>query len=219
MAKSFSGLGATICDAAADLPSSPIEGMIVFQKDTNELKIYDGSSWISMLDTDNPPGCSLLFNGSYGTTSTITINNVFNSSFRSYKLVYSMVSNQATVNNGLMKLRSGSTDLASGYYNRLWYSDGVSFLTANQNNSTSSDWAFYHGNIISAGTIEFFNPAVAAGKVWTWQGGAFGGNSNITYQGLGYNGSTSTYDGLSFSSSGGSWVGGTIKIYGFRESI
>jgi hypothetical protein len=30
--------------------------MMVYQKDTNELKIYDGASWITMLDTDIPPG-------------------------------------------------------------------------------------------------------------------------------------------------------------------
>ena len=52
MAKAFSGLGATICDATADLPSSPVEGLIVFQKDTNELKIYDGAAWIVVSRTD-----------------------------------------------------------------------------------------------------------------------------------------------------------------------
>jgi len=55
MAKSFPNTGATVIDATADLPGSPSEGMMVFQKDTNELKIYDGASWISMLDTDNNP--------------------------------------------------------------------------------------------------------------------------------------------------------------------
>lgn len=55
MAKSFPNTGATVIDATADLPGSPSEGMMVFQKDTNELKIYDGSSWVSMLDTDNAP--------------------------------------------------------------------------------------------------------------------------------------------------------------------
>ena len=55
MAKSFPNTGATVIDATADLPGSPSEGMMVFQKDTNELKIYDGASWVSMLDTDNAP--------------------------------------------------------------------------------------------------------------------------------------------------------------------
>ncbi len=55
MAKSFPNTGATVIDAVGDLPASSSEGMMVFQKDTNELKIYDGASWISMLDTDTPP--------------------------------------------------------------------------------------------------------------------------------------------------------------------
>ena len=55
MAKSFPNTGATVIDATADLPGSPSEGMMVCQTDTNELKIYDGASWVSMLDTDNAP--------------------------------------------------------------------------------------------------------------------------------------------------------------------
>lgn len=219
MAKAFPGLGATVCDTISDLPTSPTEGMIAYQKDTNELKIHDGSNWITMLDTDTPPACSLLYNQSFGTTTLVTINNVFNSGFRSYKLVYSIVSNQATINNVIMKLRVSGSDISSGYYNRLWYSDGGTTQVANQNNYTSCDWAMYHGNIISAGTIEFFNPSVGAAKTWVWQGGAFGGSTNLSYQGVAYNGSTSAVDGLSLTSSGGSFTSGVIKIYGFRESI
>jgi hypothetical protein len=56
MTKSFAGLGVTIIDASADLPSSPVEGLIVYQKDTNELKIYDGTNWIITNDLDNTNG-------------------------------------------------------------------------------------------------------------------------------------------------------------------
>jgi len=221
MSKSFPNTGATVIDSVADLPaaSADLEGVMVFQRDSNELKICDGSSWVSVVDTDTPPACSLLFNTTYGTTSTININNVFNSDFRYYKLVYSMVSNQANVNNVILKLRAGSTDLSGGYYNRLWYSTGSVSTTTNQNNVSSCDWAFYHGNIISAGSIDFVNPYVGAGKVWTWQGGAFGGSTNLSYQGVAYNGNTTLYDGLSLVSSGGSFTSGIIKIYGFRESV
>jgi len=57
MAKSFPNTGATVIDTVADLPaaSAALEGVMMFQKDTNELKICDGSSWVSMLDTDNTP--------------------------------------------------------------------------------------------------------------------------------------------------------------------
>jgi hypothetical protein len=57
MPRSFSTTGTTIVDTAADIPtaSAAYEGVMVFQKDTNELKICDGSSWISMLNTGNNP--------------------------------------------------------------------------------------------------------------------------------------------------------------------
>ena len=100
MAKAFSGLGATICDATADLPSSPIEGLIVFQKDTNELKIYDGASWVTMLDTDTPPALQLIkptsvsgtgvslsgFKTVISSATSATINGIFSSAFTSYQI-------------------------------------------------------------------------------------------------------------------------------------
>jgi hypothetical protein len=218
LAKSFSGLGATICDAAADLPSSPIEGLIVFQKDTNELKIYDGSVWVSVLDTDTPPACSLLYNNTFSNSAGFTINNVFNSSFRSYRLVYSITSGNTSGSNTFFQLRSGSTNIASGYYNRLWYFTGTSPATAVQDNVAQWEWMMYHANIISSGHIDFYNPAVAAGKTVSWSGSAWGGANNITFMGNGYNGNTSVCDGLNITAYGNN-ISGIIKIYGFRESI
>jgi hypothetical protein len=57
VAKSFPNTGATVIDTSADLPaaSAALEGVMMFQKDTNELKICDGSSWVSVIDTDNKP--------------------------------------------------------------------------------------------------------------------------------------------------------------------
>ena len=58
MAKSFPNTGATVIDSAADLPtaSAALEGILMFQKDTNELKICDGASWVSVSDTNNVGG-------------------------------------------------------------------------------------------------------------------------------------------------------------------
>lgn len=56
MAKAFPNTGVTIIDSSSDLTGfSPSEGLMVFQKDTNELKIYDGSAWKSVIDTDSRP--------------------------------------------------------------------------------------------------------------------------------------------------------------------
>jgi hypothetical protein len=174
----------------------------------------------SAAPTWSNPACVLLSNTTVGAVSTVTISNVFSASYRSYKIVYSLVSNAATAANVNFLLRSGASNVATGYYNRLWYSDGTTPATGNQNNVASCDWAMYHANLIAAGWIELVNPYAAAGKIWTWQGGAFGGSTNVSYQGMAYNGSTSLCDGISLTSvgAGAAWTGGTIKIYGFRES-
>lgn len=57
MAKAFPNTGVTIIDSSSDLPaaSAALEGVMMFQKDSNELKICDGSNWVSVIDTDNKP--------------------------------------------------------------------------------------------------------------------------------------------------------------------
>jgi hypothetical protein len=57
MAKSFPNTGATVIDSSADLPaaSAALEGVMMFQKDTNQLLICDGSTWVGVTDTDNKP--------------------------------------------------------------------------------------------------------------------------------------------------------------------
>lgn len=54
MGRVFPNYGATVVDTSSDLPaaSADLEGLMFFQKDTNELKICDGSSWVSVSRTD-----------------------------------------------------------------------------------------------------------------------------------------------------------------------
>lgn len=60
MARSFSTTGTTIVDTAADIPtaSAAYEGVMVFQKDANQLKICDGASWIEVNNLNNAGGLS-----------------------------------------------------------------------------------------------------------------------------------------------------------------
>jgi hypothetical protein len=127
MAKSFPNTGATVIDATADLPGSPSEGMMVFQKDTNELKIYDGASWVSMLDTDGPPGLQLInptsvtggtnTNGkiSFSASSGTSVDGVFSSTYDNYRVVLTPI----TIGVGqivILRFRVGATEDAGTNY-------------------------------------------------------------------------------------------------------
>ena len=93
MAKAFPNTGATVIDTVADLPaaSAALEGVMMFQKDTNELKICDGSSWIITNDLDNtngvPSSLNPFFPGYLSWNPTIAqgaTNNISKSSVRAF---------------------------------------------------------------------------------------------------------------------------------------
>ena len=102
MAKSFPNTGATV-GLAADRTAltSPFAGMQFFETDTKALYLYDGSAWVSMLDTDTPPAFQLIKPTSVsGTNVTLSgykttisnggpaiINGVFSSNFSMYKVL------------------------------------------------------------------------------------------------------------------------------------
>ena len=231
MAKAFSGLGATICDATADLPSSPIEGLIVFQKDTNELKIYDGSVWVSVLDTDTPPGLVLVqptsvsgtgvsvSNGlvSFTGTSQVFVNGVFSSAFKNYRLVFNAVSSLSTFQNVRLRWRAAGTDYDNNYYNRMWYKEASSFQTANQDNNAYAEWQ-YVGNRNSAWTIDIFEPNVNTYTMYTAQHHGWAATGNIVGHTFNYQDVARVYDGFSLNPNGGTMTG-TLSVYGIRGSI
>jgi len=231
VAKAFSGLGATICDATADLPSSPIEGLIVFQKDTNELKIYDGASWISMLDTDAPPGLVLIqptsvsgtgvsvSNGlvSFSGTPQVFVNGVFSSAFTNYRFILNGVTSLTTIDNVRLRWRAAGTDYDNNYYNRMWYQHVGSFTTAAQDNNAYAEWQ-YLGNRRSAWTIDVFEPNVNTYTMYTAQHHGWAAGNNIVGHTFNYQDVARVYDGFSLAPISGVMTG-TLSVYGIRGSI
>ena len=138
MAKAFPNTGVTIIDSSSDLPAASVglEGVLMFQKDTNELKICDGSNWISVIDTDTPPTAARLaqtnvqsktMTGTWTNSTSLTFTDVSGgsgdelsvsitpSSTASKILVMVAMSASGTSSaQGLFKLVRGSTDIALG---------------------------------------------------------------------------------------------------------
>jgi hypothetical protein len=92
-----------VIDNTAARPASPYEGQVIFQKDTDQLLVWNGTAWvIPNSPAQNPTGLELVTptsvtNGTVttgqgtvrvaGTAGTVTINGVFSSSYESYLMV------------------------------------------------------------------------------------------------------------------------------------
>lgn len=224
MAKAFPNTGATVIDSVADLPaaSAALEGVMVFQKDSNELKICDGSSWISVIDTDTPPGLALLNSTTFTAQSgPISINSVFNSNYDSYFMDLKM--NAATGGVGGFRMRSGSTDNSSANYRWVgtYMSSGSSTISSANDNAATflrvgyfepnmtvhcSTWVHFpfltaYTNYHTINTNYHTSALVASHDLW-------GGGMNVN----------TSYDGFSIVNNNGGTMTGTIKTYGYRNS-
>jgi len=222
MAKSFPNTGATVIDATADLPGSPSEGMMVFQKDTNELKIYDGSSWISMLDTDTPTGL-VLINSSSLTANVNDITSVFSSTYDFYRI---MIRSTASVNETLMYFRflNGATPITSANYK--WASAqmyvGSGFVGGSGNNADTV-WPVCQTSTTNYSTafIDIYGAGTALNKTYSSLNSHHQAGDYIDSRYfIGAFTTGTAYTGFRlWANAGGTTFTGTVKVYGYRNSI
>lgn len=241
MAKSFPNTGATVIDSSADLPtaSATLEGILMFQKDTNELKICDGASWVSVVDTDATPGLVKLIPSSVSGTgvsvdsagkitlsaaTSATINGVFSTTYRNYHVVFSLNSTGTTSQVLTLKFTSAGSVVASNYYTSTRAFDSA--VGAN----TFSDNAVSTSGIILGwlgeptfnplhGYLNVSNPAVALHK--SFYGMSSGLASSLRYLTAIYGGTFQTnatnIDGFNLSPSANGMTG-EVTVYGYRNS-
>jgi hypothetical protein len=221
MAKSFPNTGATVIDATADLPGSPSEGMMVFQKDTNELKIYDGASWVSMLDTDTPPGLHIA-SGSFTNAASLIVDDCFSSNYTNYKIIISQT--QATNNGpyGQFKMRTGAGDYTAANYthaHRGIRSDNTLFDTAIVNNTQFNYVASGDDTVYPSSTsIDICSPFLTERTSLT---GIFASVESTLFAGMFYTGwvtAAVSFTGFSHRLSAGNMTG-KYFVYGYRDNI
>jgi len=226
VAKAFSGLGATVVDTSADLPaaSADLEGMMVFQKDSNELKICDGSSWVSVVDTDTPNGLVFIKAQTFSSVSSVNVNNVFSSSFDNYKMLVNVTGN--TINGPIyMRMRSGGVDTATSVYT--WAglnSYSGSAITSHVGSGGTQTYFFVSGahatNYTNMPfTFEILQPyATYRTTIYGLHPNPVTPQSYFNYLGGAMNNTTS-YDGLTLYHGSGGNLSGVVRIYGYRNSI
>lgn len=203
MAKSFPNTGVTIIDTSADLPSASaaLEGVMMFQKDTNELKICDGSNWIIATDTDYPITSQQVLLGTQ--TLSSAGNNISFSSvpsgWRHLKIVGSAQASSGGTKTELYLRFNG--DSGNNYS---WFRDAIEPAfggSYNFNRSMNNNVNTIYGTTMSANApapfeIIVFNYGSTSIQKTTHQRGMDWGNFQTTYDGNGW---------VSYSNAAGVW--------------
>jgi hypothetical protein len=163
-------------------------------------------------------GLVLINSTSFTAQSTVSLNNIFSSTYDNYRFVFTTTSNSAT-GYLFMRLRSSGSDLTASSYNSsviqaAYGSTALGNDAGSTNQSTWNRFGYYDGTV-DALTItgDILLPFVSAFTSF---------NNTKARQGYGGEWSTGVYrattsvDGITIYPSGGN-ITGSIQVYGYRK--
>jgi hypothetical protein len=199
-------------------PSTPYEGQLIYETDTNRILVYNASAWVMMVAADSPPGLELVKTQTIGSgVSSVTVNNAFSSSYDNYKI---MVSGVDCTNDGdviSLQLTTSGTASTSTYAGNTFYvtTGGTAALT-NAQISTYFEVSSVSNASTSSAVFDVLQPFLAA-----YTKLQFGPSVDDSYfrLGGGIHKTATSYDGFKMSLVLGTMTGGTIRVYGYRNSI
>jgi hypothetical protein len=216
-----------VIDNSAARPASPFEGQCIFQKDTDQLLVWNGTAWvIPNSPAQNPMGLELVTTTTctsggtasggvvtIGTTqSSVVVENAFSSTYDNYRI---MISGGATsASDPALRLQLGTA--ATGHDSNLTFqaygSNTVS--GANKTNVAFFDWA---GSGRPSGlqmSCDIRSPFLATN---TYFFSHFADQAN-TGTSHGRYSATTSFTSFVISADAGTMTGGTIRVYGYRNS-
>jgi hypothetical protein len=205
-------------------PASPFEGQVIFETDTDRLYVYNGTAWvIPNSPAQNPQGLELITTvtcSSGGTASggvvtigsavsSVVVANAFNSTYDNYKIVAS-----GGVGNTPQAITMALTGSTASYYQILSY---VNYATGGATQAAvnnGANWGYIGENSTNATVIniDVINPNIAK---YTYFSGSYTGTVAGTIGG--YHGVATAYTGFTLAVAG-NITGGTIRVYGYRNS-
>jgi hypothetical protein len=198
-------------------PSVPYVGQMIFETDTNKLGIWNGSEWRFFVDVDTPPALELVKTQTVGTSVTsVTVTNAFSATYDRYLVT---LAGGTTTTNRALNLTLGAT--ATGYYSSMMYiTYSSSTITGAPNNGGSS---FPDVGVVTTdsmtGRFEINSPFLSMRTDISWLHGGTGSASQATYVGAGFLNNNTSYTDFTLTMAGsGAMTGGTIRVYGYRNS-
>lgn len=181
-----------------------------------QIETYTGSTW------QTPYGLTQVANVSFTSASTVSVNNVFTSTYDNY--VITVTGTSSADLDVAMRFRSSGTDTTSANYQsvaqRLYVGPPLSTSNAGAVNATSIGNVFGLGNgRTSSATVNVFRPCTSDSWKTISATNAFNhsGVNALTASMSGTLNSTTVFDGFTFFVASGN-ITGTLKVYGLRNS-
>lgn len=201
-------------------PASPFEGQVIYETNTKQTLVYNGSAWVMLTDADTPPG--LQYIKSYTLNSWfVQCTSAFTSEFTNYRLSFSYTSSSAnavyirwlvgtTVQTGNILSQAISTQLSAGTV--------VAGSRGDQYGLLASGYPTYPTTYFA----DVFNPQGVGYTSYNISSAVLGVSATDSIISLmgGRNIATTQIDGFEITTANGSAsLSGVIHVYGYRTSI
>jgi hypothetical protein len=189
--------------------TSPVEGQMTYLDDVDRYDHWNGSAWVS------PFGLTKLLDSTFTGQTSVSINNVFSSTYRNYKVLLN-VAQKSTNSSMNLRFRASGSDAITNYNfgGSHFRTSATAVAFGGDNTSLVRIGA---SNVLSSSySIEVFNPFLAQNTEATIN--AFGGDLSTwfsTFSGGNQTSSTS-FDGFTILPDNGT-IGGSLRVYGYRS--
>ena len=214
MAKSFPNTGATV-GLAADRSAltSPFAGMQFFETDTKALYLYNGSAWVSMLDTDTPPGLVHISTTTTTAAASVTIASPFSATYERYKIMLRYL-NSSSDQEIRLQLTAASVPATAGAYSRSGFTNTSTTITpVGAAGATSFGIGRARDDFPATWEVDMIDPFAARRAMCFSK--TFDISSGYVYQFGAQHVDTNSFDGIKIFPDAGTFTG-TASIYGYR---
>lgn len=188
------------------------EGQFAYLEDSNTTQYYDGSAWQSVGTT--PGLVCVKAETAFSAVSTLTVDNVFSSTYTNYFMTF-IWSNSTSGQNNFVKMRVGGVAASTNYNRNRIYS--VSGAVGNEIDTAQTSGRITGGSSTTAAAGMFiYRPYVAAATIWL---NHFETGDGTTHEMVNITHTTATaYDGFEISPSSGT-ITGSYTIYGYSKTV
>jgi len=198
-------------------PTSPFTGQAIYQVDTNQMLLWNGTAWvIPNTPAQNPTGLEFISSTTATSGSSITVSNCFSSTYDAYKIIATGGGTAAA-----SAIAFQFTGITTGYYGGVIYfayaGGGPSAPSAVGFNNASNWQEIGHSNVNGCSlNMDIQNANLAKHKAY----GCSTPNVNTAGSLVLSNGicaSTTQATGFTLSI-GSTFTGITVNVYGYRKS-
>jgi hypothetical protein len=206
------------------------EGQYAFLESTNQTLVYDGANWVSvgatpglipMVPTSVAVGsgtgtANALGQVTFSGASTVSLNGVFTSAYRNYKVVGQFLTSAGA--DASLRLRAAGSDnsTASSYTNQRYIVTSALIPAEDLVSNLAQYLPNAQTTLINSFSAEFFNPQIASATAIITSAISNQNDGYWTNCGIIHN-QTVSYDGFSIFLSGAATYTGTLSVYGYNQ--